>query len=130
MNRQHQTSRVTRRPALDLGYGSGRVLIVHPALHYSAGNLTDWRRGPERVFGDDTRWAPRPDCGRIHRVSFDKCSTAKARRQPPLNAASRKMVVLLRQRLIAVLPPGGPRENGSRMYMPRTASAQHAGELS
>lgn len=53
----------------------GDILIVHPwALHYSAGNPTDdWRVAiSERVFGDDIRWAPRPDCLNIAGVSFDE----------------------------------------------------------
>ncbi len=42
----------------------GDMLVVHPwALHYSHGNPTDdWRIAVSiRVFGDDIRWAPRPD---------------------------------------------------------------------
>ena len=53
----------------------GDMLIVHPwVLHYSAGNPTDdWRVAiSERVFGDDIRWAPRPDCLNIAGVSFDE----------------------------------------------------------
>ena len=53
----------------------GDLLIVHPwALHYSGGNPTDdWRIAiSERVFGDDIRWAPRPDCLNIAGVSFDE----------------------------------------------------------
>lgn len=53
----------------------GDMLMVHPwALHYSAGNPTDdWRIAiSERVFGDDIRWAPRPDCLNIAGVSFDE----------------------------------------------------------
>jgi len=53
----------------------GDMLIVHPwALHYSAGNPTDdWRVAVSiRVFGDDIRWAPRPDCLNIAGVSFDE----------------------------------------------------------
>jgi hypothetical protein len=53
----------------------GDMLIVHPwALHYSAGNPTDgWRIAiSERVFGDDIRWAPRPDCINIAGCSFDE----------------------------------------------------------
>ncbi len=53
----------------------GDILVVHPwALHYSAGNPTDgWRIAiSERVFGDDIRWAPRPDCLNIAGVSFDE----------------------------------------------------------
>lgn len=53
----------------------GDMLIVHPwALHYSAGNPTDdWRVAiSQRVFGDDIRWAPRPDCLNIAGVCFDE----------------------------------------------------------
>ncbi len=53
----------------------GDMLIVHPwVLHYSAGNPTDdWRVAiSERVFGDDIRWAPRPDCVNLAGVSFDE----------------------------------------------------------
>ena len=42
----------------------GDMLVIHPwALHYSHGNPTDdWRIAVSiRVFGDDIRWAPRPD---------------------------------------------------------------------
>lgn len=53
----------------------GDILIVHPwTLHYSGGNPTDgWRIAMSvRVFGDDIRWAPRPDCLNIAGVSFDE----------------------------------------------------------
>lgn len=53
----------------------GDILIVHPwVLHYSGGNPTDdWRIAiSERVFGDDIRWAPRPDCVNLAGVSFDE----------------------------------------------------------
>jgi len=53
----------------------GDMLVVHPwALHYSAGNPTDDYRIAisERVFGDDIRWAPRPDCLNIAGVCFDE----------------------------------------------------------
>jgi ectoine hydroxylase-related dioxygenase (phytanoyl-CoA dioxygenase family) len=53
----------------------GDLLIVHPwVLHYSGGNPTDdWRIAvSERVFGDDIRWAPRPDCVNLAGVSFDE----------------------------------------------------------
>jgi len=53
----------------------GDMLIVHPwTLHYSAGNPTDdWRIAISvRVFGDDIRWAPRPDCLNIAGISFDE----------------------------------------------------------
>ena len=53
----------------------GDMLVVHPwALHYSSGNPTDDYRIAisQRVFGDDIRWAPRPDCLNIAGVSFDE----------------------------------------------------------
>lgn len=53
----------------------GDMLVVNPwVLHYSAGNPTDdWRIAiSQRVFGDDIRWAPRPDCLNIAGVSFDE----------------------------------------------------------
>ncbi len=53
----------------------GDMLIVHPwVLHYSGGNPTDdWRVAiSERVFGDDIRWAPRPDCVNLAGVSLDE----------------------------------------------------------
>lgn len=53
----------------------GDMLVVHPwVLHYSSGNTSDdWRVAiSERVFGDDIRWAPRPDCLNIAGVSFDE----------------------------------------------------------
>ncbi len=53
----------------------GDMLIVHPrALHYSSGNPTDdWRIALSmRVFGDDIRWQPRPDCVNIAGVSWDE----------------------------------------------------------
>jgi hypothetical protein len=53
----------------------GDILLVHPwTLHYSHGNPTDdWRIALSvRVFGDDVRWAPRPDCLNIAGVSFDE----------------------------------------------------------
>lgn len=53
----------------------GDLLIVHPwALHYSAGNPTDDYRIAisARVFGDDIRWKPRPDCVNLAGVSFDE----------------------------------------------------------
>jgi len=53
----------------------GDMLVVHPwALHYSHGNPTDdWRIALSvRVFGDDVRWSPRPDCLNIAGVSFDE----------------------------------------------------------
>ena len=53
----------------------GDMLVVHPwALHYSSGNTADdWRIAiSARIFGDDIRWAPRPDCLNIAGVSFDE----------------------------------------------------------
>lgn len=53
----------------------GDLLIVHPwTLHYSGGNPSDdWRIAISvRVFGDDIRWAPRPDCVNLAGVSFDE----------------------------------------------------------
>ena len=53
----------------------GDMLVVHPrALHYSSGNPTDdWRIALSlRVFGDDVRWQPRPDCVNLAGVSFDE----------------------------------------------------------
>jgi len=53
----------------------GDLLIIHPwTLHYSGGNPSDdWRIAISiRVFGDDIRWAPRPDCVNLAGVSFDE----------------------------------------------------------
>jgi ectoine hydroxylase-related dioxygenase (phytanoyl-CoA dioxygenase family) len=53
----------------------GDVLVVHPwTLHYSHGNHADhWRLALSvRVFGDDIRWQPRPDCVNLAGVSFDE----------------------------------------------------------
>jgi len=53
----------------------GDVLVVHPwTLHYSHGNHgDDWRLALSiRVFGDDIRWDPRPDCVNLAGVSFDE----------------------------------------------------------
>lgn len=53
----------------------GDMLVVHPwTLHYSGGNPTDdWRISVSvRVFGDDIRWKPRPDCVNLAGVSFDE----------------------------------------------------------
>lgn len=53
----------------------GDMLVVHPwALHYSSGNTDDdWRIAiSARIFGDDIRWAPRPDCLNIAGVCFDE----------------------------------------------------------
>lgn len=53
----------------------GDLLVVHPwTLHYSHGNTSDdWRIAISvRVFGDDIRWKPRPDCVNLAGVSFDE----------------------------------------------------------
>lgn len=53
----------------------GDALLVHPwTLHYSSGNPTDdWRIAiSARVFGDDIRWEPRPECVNLAGVSFDE----------------------------------------------------------
>lgn len=53
----------------------GDMLIVHPwTLHYSSGNPhDDWRVAVSlRMFGDDIRWKPRPDCVNLAGVSFDE----------------------------------------------------------
>jgi ectoine hydroxylase-related dioxygenase (phytanoyl-CoA dioxygenase family) len=53
----------------------GDLLIVHPwTLHYAEGNPTDdWRFAVSiRVFGDDIRWKPRPDCLNIAGISMDE----------------------------------------------------------
>lgn len=53
----------------------GDMLVLHPwALHYSSGNTSeDWRIAiAARIFGDDIRWDPRPDCLNVAGVSFDE----------------------------------------------------------
>ena len=53
----------------------GDLLIVHPwTLHYSHGNPTDnWRIAVSlRMFGDDIRWQPRPDCVNLAGISLDE----------------------------------------------------------
>ena len=53
----------------------GDILLVHPwTLHYAHGNhADDWRLALSiRVFGDDIRWQPRPDCVNLAGVSFDE----------------------------------------------------------
>ncbi len=53
----------------------GDMLVLHPwTLHYSHGNTDDdWRIALSiRIFGDDIRWKPRPDCLNIAGVSFDE----------------------------------------------------------
>jgi hypothetical protein len=59
----------------------GDMLVVHPrVLHYSHGNPTDdWRIALSvRVFGDDVRWSPRPDCLNIAGCSFDEMIEGEA----------------------------------------------------
>jgi hypothetical protein len=59
----------------------GDMLVVHPrVLHYSHGNPTDdWRIALSvRVFGEDVRWSPRPDCLNIAGVSFDEMIEGQA----------------------------------------------------
>lgn len=59
----------------------GDILIVHPrTLHYSHGNHSaDWRIAVSvRVFGDDIRWRPRPDCVNLAGVSFDEMIEGEA----------------------------------------------------
>lgn len=54
---------------------AGDMLVVHPwVLHYSSGNTgDDWRIAiSARIFGDDIRWEPRPDCLNIAGVCFDE----------------------------------------------------------
>lgn len=59
----------------------GDILLVHPwTLHYSHGNSADdWRIAVSiRVFGDDIRWQPRPDCVNLAGVSFDEMIEGEA----------------------------------------------------
>lgn len=59
----------------------GDMLIVHPwTLHYSHGNPSkEWRIAMSvRIFGDDIRWDPRPDCLNIAGVSFDEMIPGEA----------------------------------------------------
>ena len=59
----------------------GDLLILHPwLLHYSHGNPTDgWRIAVSvRVFGDDIRWKPRPDCVNLAWISFDEMLEGEA----------------------------------------------------
>lgn len=54
---------------------AGDMIVLHPwALHFSSGNTSDdWRIAiAARIFGDDIRWDPRPDCLNIAGVSFDE----------------------------------------------------------
>jgi ectoine hydroxylase-related dioxygenase (phytanoyl-CoA dioxygenase family) len=65
----------------------GDILILHPwVLHYNAGNPTDeWRLAlSTRVFGDDIRWAPRPDCLNIAGISLDEMIEGEAPAGPLL----------------------------------------------
>ena len=50
------------------------------SMRIVAGNPTDdWRIAiSERVFGDDIRWAPRPDCVNLAGVSFDEMLEGEA----------------------------------------------------
>lgn len=60
---------------------AGDMLVVHPwLLHHSSGNTDrDWRLALSvRVFGDDIRWAPRPDCVNLAGVSFDEMIEGEA----------------------------------------------------
>lgn len=60
---------------------AGDMLLVHPwTLHHSSGNTDkDWRLALSvRVFGDDIRWAPRPDCVNLAGVSFDEMLEGEA----------------------------------------------------
>ena len=53
----------------------GDMIVLHPwVLHYSSGNTSkDWRIALSiRIFGDDIRWSPRPDCLNLAGVSFDE----------------------------------------------------------
>jgi ectoine hydroxylase-related dioxygenase (phytanoyl-CoA dioxygenase family) len=63
----------------------GDMLVVHPwILHYSHGNPTDgWRIAVSvRMFGDDIRWAPRPDCVNLAGISFDEMLEGEAPEGP------------------------------------------------
>lgn len=54
---------------------AGDMIVLHPwTLHYSSGNTAkSWRQALSvRVFGDDIRWKPRPDCVNLAGVSFDE----------------------------------------------------------
>lgn len=60
---------------------AGDMLLVHPwTMHYSSGNTADdWRLALSvRVFGDDIRWKPRPDCVNLAGVSFDEMIEGEA----------------------------------------------------
>ncbi|MEM7568363.1 MAG: phytanoyl-CoA dioxygenase family protein, partial [Pseudomonadota bacterium] len=53
----------------------GDMLVLHPrVLHYSSGNTADdWRIAMScRIFGEDVRWQPSPECLNLAGVSFDE----------------------------------------------------------
>jgi hypothetical protein len=53
----------------------GDMLVIHPwTLHYSGGNPSDdWRIALSvRLFGDDIRWSPRPDCVNLAGACWDE----------------------------------------------------------
>lgn len=61
----------------------GDALVIHPwTLHFSSGNpADDWRFAiSTRVFGDDIRWQPRPDCLSLAGVSLDEMVPGEAPR--------------------------------------------------
>lgn len=63
----------------------GDALVIHPwTLHFSSGNPTDdWRFAiSTRVFGDDIRWQPRPDCVNLAGVSLDEMIPGEAPQGP------------------------------------------------
>ncbi|MEM9877998.1 MAG: phytanoyl-CoA dioxygenase family protein [Pseudomonadota bacterium] len=65
----------------------GDMLVLHPrVLHYSSGNSADtWRIAiSARIFGDDVRWAPSPECINLAGVSFDEMVPGEAPQGPCL----------------------------------------------
>ncbi|MEM1021624.1 MAG: phytanoyl-CoA dioxygenase family protein [Pseudomonadota bacterium] len=53
----------------------GDMIVLHPrVLHFSSGNTADdWRIALSiRVFGDDIRWQPSPECINLAGVCFDE----------------------------------------------------------
>lgn len=65
----------------------GDMLVLHPrVLHYSSGNSSDeWRIAMScRIFGDDVRWAPSPECLNLAGVSFDEMVPGEAPQGPCL----------------------------------------------
>ncbi|MEM1261290.1 MAG: phytanoyl-CoA dioxygenase family protein [Pseudomonadota bacterium] len=63
----------------------GDILVVHPwTLHYSHGNnADDWRIAISmRIFGEDIRWKPRPDCLSLAGVSVDEMVVGEVPRGP------------------------------------------------